>query len=237
MTTYVSPFADGVWITPPNGEYGNFAPFRNNPHYGQDAVCALRTKLRAVVGGRVYGVGYSTFLGYSIVWIGDDGYFWSFSHLYSKPSVRGRIEAGDVIAESGASGQVTGPHLHVAVGTSPTIGVNTHDPMKHLASTRPASSAVTPITEREPAMTHRLLKVAGNPATFVKFNGLVLETIGSAEATRYNLTTSSPAALRKGVLESEKAWIARRDAILADWRHEAQASLKAIADAVHAPRP
>jgi len=120
---------------PANGEYGNFASFRIRAHTGVDFIAASGTPVAAVIGGTVVAVASSSALGHYLVWKGDDGLFWSYAHSNSIPpvAVGQRIETKQLVYASGALGLgITGPHLHVAVGTSPSIGVATRDPMQYL---------------------------------------------------------------------------------------------------------
>jgi hypothetical protein len=131
--TYILPVK--VFRVPANGEYGNFAAFRVRRHTGTDASVPVGTPAYATVSGTVVAVGYNSTLGNFVIWWGDDGLFWSYSHLEHAAyvSIGQRISTGQHIADTGETGDVTGPHLHVAVGRSILIGVLTVDPMAYLA--------------------------------------------------------------------------------------------------------
>lgn len=164
MTVYVLP--EPQFRIPANGEYGNFAAFRARRHTGTDDACGAGTHLRAVIGGRVHSTGYSTVLGNWLVWLGDDGLYWSYSHLTGSIARKGaRIEPGQYIAISGATGNVTGAHLHIGCGASPTIGVATRDPMQYLrtvaltpANLAPRTILTAPVEEDED-----MFKLVPNP--------------------------------------------------------------------------
>jgi hypothetical protein len=132
-TTYVRPVE--VFRTPANGEYGNYAAFRVRRHTGVDASCAVGTRAYATIAGTVVAVGYNSTLGNFVIWWGDDGLFWSYSHLEHAAyvTIGQRIAGGQHIGDTGDTGDVTGPHLHIAAGYSILIGVSTVDPMLYLA--------------------------------------------------------------------------------------------------------
>ncbi|NNG39159.1 peptidoglycan DD-metalloendopeptidase family protein [Flexivirga sp. ID2601S] len=84
-------------------------------HTGIDIVCPTGTPVYATIGGdvrdRPWGPSYGTF-----VVINDDvdGSDWGYCHLSRKVvSVGQRVQTGDLIGYSGATGNVSGPHLHL----------------------------------------------------------------------------------------------------------------------------
>lgn len=132
---------------PRDGEYGNRAPFRVNPHRGVDDAVPAGTSVYAAIGGEVVAVYVSPVLGKVIVIRGLDGFYWFYCHLSTFMVAHGdEVRTGKRIALSGATGNVTGAHLHVSVGTSPLAGVDTHDPMRHFKTIKPASTDAEPIT-------------------------------------------------------------------------------------------
>jgi hypothetical protein len=141
MSNYTIP--TDVFRIPTGGEYGNNAAFRKGKsHKGVDDAVPIGTAVYAAIGGTVHSWGTNDVLGNWVVWHGDDGLYWSYSHLDRPATIRGRIESGDDIVDSGATGNVTGPHVHIACGTSVSVGVGHRDPMQYLRG------ALTPAARR-----------------------------------------------------------------------------------------
>lgn len=86
-------------------------------HAGLDLAIAPGAPIRAVGAGMVVSAGWS-YAGYGISVLVDhgDGYLTHYSHL-SRPAVRAgqRAAAGQIVGYEGATGQVTGSHLHFEV--------------------------------------------------------------------------------------------------------------------------
>ena len=83
-----------------------------SPHYGVDIACPEGTEIQAPAGGVVRMITDMYFSGITMVI--DHGYGLSSTFLHlSKVSValNERVEQGQIIAEVGATGRVTGPHL------------------------------------------------------------------------------------------------------------------------------
>lgn len=111
-------------------------------HLGTDYACPSGTAVRATVSGRVSSVTFGASGGLAIEMYGDDGRTWRFLHL-SQNDVKAnqRVAEGQLIARSGASGQVTGPHLHVDVRKGGTNWydsfANYYDPERLLKEAEP----------------------------------------------------------------------------------------------------
>ena len=83
-----------------------------SPHYGVDIACPEGTEIQAPAGGIVRMIEDMYFSGITMVI--DHGYGLSSTFLHlSKVRVapNERVEKGQIIAEVGATGRVTGPHL------------------------------------------------------------------------------------------------------------------------------
>ena len=83
------------------------------PHSGTDMSAPMGTEVLAANHGRVVLVGNFFFAGGSIVLDHGGGLFTMYFHLSEFKVTEGAlVRRGDVIALSGATGRVTGPHLH-----------------------------------------------------------------------------------------------------------------------------
>ena len=83
-----------------------------SPHYGVDIACPEGTEVKVPAGGIVRMIEDMYFSG--ITMVVDHGYGLSstFLHLSKvKVALNERVEQGQIIAEVGATGRVTGPHL------------------------------------------------------------------------------------------------------------------------------
>nr|WP_234642216.1 peptidoglycan DD-metalloendopeptidase family protein [Delftia tsuruhatensis] len=87
-----------------------------NPHSGMDIAAATGTSVVAPLPGKVVDVGDYFFNG-GTVWLDHGGGLLSmYCHLSSvQCKVGDRLETGDAFCKVGATGRVTGPHLHWGV--------------------------------------------------------------------------------------------------------------------------
>ncbi|MFI9052647.1 M23 family metallopeptidase [Streptomyces sp. NPDC053427] len=84
-------------------------------HTGQDFAAPTGTPVKAVHSGTITQAGWAGSYGYRLVLTLDDGTELWFCHLSSMVKTSGKVNTGDVIARVGATGNVTGPHLHLEV--------------------------------------------------------------------------------------------------------------------------
>ncbi|MFF4603515.1 M23 family metallopeptidase [Streptomyces sp. NPDC001339] len=84
-------------------------------HTGQDFAAPTGTPVKAVHSGTITQAGWAGAYGYRIVLTLDDGTELWFCHLSSMVKTSGKVTTGDVIGRVGATGNVTGPHLHLEV--------------------------------------------------------------------------------------------------------------------------
>ncbi|MEU1674993.1 peptidoglycan DD-metalloendopeptidase family protein [Streptomyces roseifaciens] len=84
-------------------------------HTGEDFAAPTGTPVRAVGGGKVVQAGWAGAYGYRIVLRLEDGTELWFCHLSSMVVTSGKVAPGQVIGRVGATGNVTGPHLHLEV--------------------------------------------------------------------------------------------------------------------------
>lgn len=98
---------DRLIVTSPFGR-----PREAGPHKGVDLRAPVGTRVRAPEAG-IARVTESDRAGLSITIYGDSGRVHGLSHLSEAAIDDGeRVSAGQLIAWSGKTGQVTGPHLH-----------------------------------------------------------------------------------------------------------------------------
>ena len=116
----------GPWIRPvpgrANGRFGARSVFNGqprNPHSGADFLAGVGTPVAAPAGGRVVLAGDTYFSGGSVILDHGWGLYSYLAHLSRILVEEGDlVEKGDVVARSGATGRVTGPHLHWTVRMS-----------------------------------------------------------------------------------------------------------------------
>lgn len=103
-------------------------------HTGVDFAAATGTSLKAVGAGTVVSAGWGGAYGNQVVIQLADGYYAQYAHLSSLSVSSGQsVTAGQQIGLSGATGNVTGPHLHFEIRTTPDYGSDV-DPVAYLAS-------------------------------------------------------------------------------------------------------
>ncbi|GHF10960.1 M23 family metallopeptidase [Streptomyces griseoluteus] len=101
-------------------------------HTGIDFHAASGTAVHAAGAGTVVSTGWGGAYGNEIVIRMADGMYTQYGHLSSiDVSVGQRVVPGQQIALSGATGNVTGPHLHFEARTGPDYGSDV-DPVAYL---------------------------------------------------------------------------------------------------------
>ncbi|MFD8015745.1 M23 family metallopeptidase [Streptomyces sp. NPDC058955] len=101
-------------------------------HTGLDFAAPTGTPLKAVHGGTIKSATYSGSYGYRIVLELEDGTEIWYCHLSSMTVAAGQtVSTGETIGRVGATGNVTGPHLHMEVHTPDGSGI---DPAEWLRS-------------------------------------------------------------------------------------------------------
>jgi murein DD-endopeptidase MepM/ murein hydrolase activator NlpD len=116
-TNWTRPVAD-YRITATFGQSGEHWA---NGHTGLDLAAPTGTTVVAVGHGEVIFAGSDGPYGNKIVIRHDDGTESWYCHLSSFAVDSGEVAAGDKIGEVGATGNVTGPHLHLEIRDNGTI--------------------------------------------------------------------------------------------------------------------
>ena len=111
---FVRPVAD-----PANSAFGTHSVYNGEPrsqHAGADFLSPTGRPVKAPGGGRVVLAGSRYFTGGTVVLDHGQGLFSLFAHLSEIDVQRGDlVAAGAVVGKVGATGRVTGPHLHWTV--------------------------------------------------------------------------------------------------------------------------
>ncbi|MEU9592168.1 LysM peptidoglycan-binding domain-containing M23 family metallopeptidase [Streptomyces sp. NPDC048219] len=128
---YTAPVA-GAGIGTPYHQSGSM--WSSGYHTGTDFVVPTGTSLKAVGAGTVVSAGWGGAYGNQVVIKLADGYYAQYAHLSSISVSAGQaVTAGQQIGLSGATGNVTGPHLHFEIRTTPDYGSDV-DPVAYLRS-------------------------------------------------------------------------------------------------------
>jgi len=122
-----------------NSSFGTRSVFNGearNPHAGTDFLSGTGTPIKAPAGGRIVASRELFFTGYTVILDHGMGLFSVLAHL-SRTHVRegDTVRAGDVVGLVGATGRVTGAHLHWSLLAS---GARV-DPLSALALLGPAA--------------------------------------------------------------------------------------------------
>ncbi|MGW1591252.1 M23 family metallopeptidase [Streptomyces sp. NPDC002386] len=103
-------------------------------HTGVDFVVPTGTPLKAVAAGTVVSAGWGGAYGNQVVIKLNDGYYAQYAHLSQLSVSAGQtVTPGQQVGLSGATGNVTGPHLHFEIRTTPEYGSDV-DPVGYLRS-------------------------------------------------------------------------------------------------------
>ncbi|MER5363425.1 transglycosylase family protein [Streptomyces sp. NPDC002785] len=123
----VAPVAAGIGTA-----YQQAGSWASGYHTGVDFPVPTGTSVKAVGSGTVVSAGWAGAYGYQIVIRHSDGKYSQYAHLSALHVREGRhVSAGQRIARSGSTGNVTGPHLHFEIRTGPGYGSDV-DPLAYL---------------------------------------------------------------------------------------------------------
>lgn len=131
------------WTTPPQpplsaitltSTYGKSRVYNGQPragHNGADLRAVTGTNVRAPFAGTVILAGFHYYAGGSVYIDSGNGVITAFFHLSKILVKKGdKVEKGHVVAKSGATGRVTGPHLHYSL----ILGGQFSDPIPLLST-------------------------------------------------------------------------------------------------------
>ncbi len=122
-----------ISVLPVNGtvssRYGVSSSIRSSRHTGLDIACATGTNIKVVSSGTITFAQYNGSYG-NLVKVdhgnGIETWYAHCSKIYAK--VGQKVEAGDIIAAVGSTGNSTGPHLHFEI----RIDGNTVNPQNYV---------------------------------------------------------------------------------------------------------
>ncbi|MER6562858.1 M23 family metallopeptidase [Streptomyces sp. NPDC001027] len=129
LNTFVSPIT-GSYVS--TGYQASSSLWSSGSHTGVDFHAASGTTVHAVGFGTVVEAGWGGAYGNQVVMKMNDGTYTQYGHLSSiEVSVGQTVTPGQRIGLSGATGNVTGAHLHFEARTTPEYGSDI-DPVAYL---------------------------------------------------------------------------------------------------------
>ncbi|MEU4209119.1 peptidoglycan DD-metalloendopeptidase family protein [Streptomyces sp. NPDC026206] len=130
----------GTFVSPIDGSYvstsykASSGLWSSGSHTGIDMHAETGTSVRAVGSGTIVEAGWGGAYGNNVVIKMSDGTYTQYGHLSSiDVSVGQTVTPGQQIGLSGATGNVTGPHLHFEARTGATYGTDI-DPVAYMGA-------------------------------------------------------------------------------------------------------
>jgi len=108
-----SPIGGGYELSARFGQRGGI--WSTGWHTGLDFVVPTGTAVRAAASGTIINAGWAGAYGNRIEIDCGNGYIVTYNHLSRIEVSSGSVKAGQKLARSGATGNITGPHLHFEV--------------------------------------------------------------------------------------------------------------------------
>ncbi|GHJ41870.1 LysM peptidoglycan-binding domain-containing M23 family metallopeptidase [Streptomyces sp. TS71-3] len=123
---------DGATLGTPWHQAGSM--WSSGYHTGQDFIVPTGTPVHAVADGTVVTAGWGGAYGNQVVIQHSDGKYSQYAHMSALKVTAGQtVKEGQEIGVSGATGNVTGPHVHFEIRTTPDYGSDI-DPVAYLRS-------------------------------------------------------------------------------------------------------
>jgi murein DD-endopeptidase MepM/ murein hydrolase activator NlpD len=150
-----------------NSAFGTHSVFNGRPrsqHTGADFLSPAGCPVKAPNAGRVVVADSRYFSGNTVIIDHGQGLFSMLAHLSAiAVAVGADVAPGDVVGRVGATGRVTGPHLHWTVRLN---GVNV-DPLSLLAVLGEKRRTAAPPAREPAARSARMVKLTIGPSTLV----------------------------------------------------------------------
>ncbi|WP_189552940.1 peptidoglycan DD-metalloendopeptidase family protein [Streptomyces lavendofoliae] len=158
--------AGGQWLKPVDVAYGTKfgvagRMWSSGRHTGLDFPARMGTPVRAVAPGQILGVGRKGPYGTHILVQHGGGLQSLYAHLSAATREGGAVGLGQEIGRVGATGNVTGPHLHLEA----RLNGKPVDPMPYLTGVSSAAGAGGAGVQRWSGVVRRALGLVGQPAS------------------------------------------------------------------------
>lgn len=98
-----------------SASYGQSSSLWATTHTGQDFAAPTGTPVSAIHSGTITSAAWAGSYGYRVILTLDNGTEIWYCHLSTMVRTSGKVGTGETIGRVGATGNVTGPHLHIEV--------------------------------------------------------------------------------------------------------------------------
>ncbi|CAM5331425.1 peptidoglycan DD-metalloendopeptidase family protein [Streptomyces aurantiogriseus] len=160
----------GSWIKPVNAAYGTKFGVKGHMwssgyHTGLDIPAAVGTAIKAVAAGRVSSVSRSGPYGNHLTVDHGGGLTSLYAHMSEiVAKAKQTVAAGSLIGRVGATGNTTGPHLHLEA----RVNGKPVDPMPYLTSGGSALNTPGSGVQRWAGVVQQALSLVGQPSSLVQ---------------------------------------------------------------------